>query len=261
MIQLFNDECLHKLDELLKNNIKVNSIICDIPYGTTSCAWDEVIPLNDMWSLLNQIVDANAPIVLFSSQPFTSKLIVSNIDNYREELIWIKNKSASGLAAKQKHLKVHENIIVFSNSSKYTYNPQKWYVDEDFVIKRKTLEIAEETNRITNTKKTGRIRQVDDGSRQPISCIAYKVPYSPKKNSKTKNGDYRVHPTQKPLLLMEYLVKTFSNENDTVLDFTMGSGTTGIACKKLNRNFIGIERDKEYFEIARERIENVSTSD
>ena len=156
---------------------------------------------------------------------------------------------------------MHENIIVFSNSSKYTYNPQKWYVDEDFVIKRKTLEIAEETNRITNTKKTGRIRQVDDGSRQPISCIAYKVPYSPKKNSKTKNGDYRVHPTQKPLLLMEYLVKTFSNENDTVLDFTMGSGTTGVACKKLNRNFIGIERDKEYFEIARERIENVSTSD
>lgn len=128
--KMLQGDCLVKLQELIDNGVKVNSVICDIPYGTTACSWDEVIPFDKMWGLLYKITYDDSPIVLFSSQPFTSKLINSNINNFREEIIWLKNKSASGMQYKQKHLKVHENIIVFAKNGKYTYNPQKWEVKE-----------------------------------------------------------------------------------------------------------------------------------
>ena len=252
--QLYKGDCLEIMNKLIEMGIKVDSIITDIPYGTTACKWDSVIPLEDMWDKLNKISKDNTPIILFSSQPFTSRLVSSNIKNYREEIIWLKNKGGSGLQAKQKHIKIHENIIVFSKSGKYTYNPQKWEVKEkEFLTQRKTFDEVEVGNNIYAPMK--RTRKPDDGTRNPISIIPFKVPITPAKTKIYDDSiDVRVHETQKPILLMEYLVKTYSNENDIVLDFTMGSGTTGVATLKLNRNFIGIEQDDKYFEIAYNRI-------
>ena len=218
-IQLFKGDCLEIMDRLIEKGIKVNAVITDIPYGTTSCSWDVVIPFEKMWNRINKITAENAPIVLFSSQPFTSLLINSNIKNFREEIIWLKNKSASGLQAKQKHLKVHEEIIVFSQKGSYTYNPQKWEVSEkEFLTQRKTMSIYGTTNNVYGNLE--RNRKPDDGTRNPISIIPFRVPITPSKNKTyDKNIDIRVHPTQKPLLLMDYLIKTFSNEGDTILPY------------------------------------------
>lgn len=253
--ELFQGDCL----EVMKNipDKSVDCIICDLPYGTTSCNWDIIISFDDLWKQYNRIIKDEGAIVLFGSQPFTTLMISSNIKNFREELIWVKNNSPSGLLAKKRHLKIHEDIIVFSNNGSYIYNPQYWYVnDEDFITKRKTLVFKEETNRITGQVTIGRKKKIDDGSRNPISVLPFKVPYTPKKNSKTKNGDYRVHPTQKPLALLEYLVNTYSNEDNVILDNCMGSGTTGVACMNTNRKFIGIELEEKYFNIAEKRIED-----
>ena len=118
------------MDKMIEKDIKVDSIICDIPYGTTACQWDEIIPFKEMWDKLYKITYDDSPIVLFASQPFETRLINSNIKDFREEIVWLKNKSASGMSAKQRHLKVHENIVVFSQNGTYTYNPQKWTVEE-----------------------------------------------------------------------------------------------------------------------------------
>lgn len=245
------------MDSLIDNGIKANSVICDIPYGTTACAWDEIIPFKDMWDRIYKLTYDNSPIVLFSSQPFETKLINSNINNYREEIIWLKNRSASGLSAQQKHLKVHENIVVFAKSGSYTYNPQKWKVEEkEFLTQRKTMSIYGEGNNVYGSLK--RNRKPDDGTRNPISVVSYRVPITPAKTKIYSDDiDLRLHPTQKPLLLMKYLVNTFSNENDIVLDFTMGVATTGLACMELNRQFIGIELNDEYFKIAQERMKEI----
>ena len=257
-IQLYNGDCLEIMDKLIEEGIVVDAIITDIPYGTTSCCWDSIIPLEDMWKKIDKISKDEAPIVLFSSQPFTSQLINSNIKNYREEIIWLKNKGASGLQAKQKHIKVHENIIVFSKKGKYTYNPQKWEVKEkEFLTQRKTMSVYGETNNIYGNLK--RNRKADDGTRNPISIIPFRVPITPAKTKNyDKSIDIRIHETQKPILLMDYLVRTYSNEGATILDFTMGSGTTGISVLNVggDRKFIGIEKDHTYFDIAKERIEN-----
>jgi site-specific DNA-methyltransferase (adenine-specific) len=253
--ELLIGDCLEIMDSLIERGIKVDSVICDIPYGTISCAWDQIIPFDEMWDKLYELTKDSAPIVLFSSQPFTTKLINSNIKNFREEIIWLKNKSASGMQAKQKHLKVHENIIVFSKKGSYTFNPQKWEVKEkEFLTQRKTMSIYGESNNVYGNLK--RKRKPDDGTRNPISIIAYKVPITPAKTKTySEDVDLRCHPTQKSKLLMDYLVKTFSNENDIVLDFTMGVGTTGVACMENKRRFIGIEIEEEYFNIAKKRIE------
>ena len=244
------------------NNIPDNSIdciICDLPYGTTSCSWDSIIPFEDLWSQYNRIVKDNAPIVLFGSQPFTSLLIQSNIEHFREEIIWLKNKAGSGMQANQKHIKIHENICVFSKSATYTYNPQKWLIAEkEFITQRKTFKENEYIgNQIYGA--TTRTRKPDTGERNPISIVSCRVPFTPQKNKTYSDEvDLRYHPTQKPLDLVEYLVKTFSNEGDTVLDNCMGAGTTGIVCVKNNRNFIGIEISEEFYKIAKNRIEQMA---
>ncbi len=253
-IQLYLGDCIEVMSQIPDES--VDCVICDLPYGTTNCKWDIIIPFEDLWKEYHRIIKPNSPIILFGSQPFTSLMISSNIKEYKEELIWVKNKAASGLMANKRHLKYHENIIVFCKDNNYTYNPIVWNVPEDFIIKRKVNEIITETNNIIGMQKKGRIRKIDDGTRSPISILPFQVPYSPKSKSKTKNGDYRVHPTQKPIALLYYLVQTYSNQGDLVLDNCMGSGTTGLACKKFGRNFIGIEKDCNYFEVAKERIEN-----
>lgn len=253
-IKLYNGDCLEIMDELIKQGIKVDAIITDPPYGTTACSWDSIIPFDEMWKRLNKLIKPHGAIVLFGSEPFSSALRMSNIKNYRESLIWLKNKAGSGLQAKQKHIKITEDIIVFSKHGKCTYNPQKWLVEKkEFLTQRKTLKDVEVGNNIYS-KMTKR-QTKDDGSRYPLNVISCRVPFTPSKTKTYSNNiDIRFHPTQKPVELMKYLIKTYTNENDTVLDFTMGVGTTGMACRHLGRNFIGIELDKKYYEIAKKRI-------
>ena len=246
-------DCLELMKEIPDGSIDM--ILCDLPYGTTACKWDNVIPFKPLWEQYERIIKDDGAIVLFGSQPFTTTLIASNAQMFREEIIWLKNKSASGMRAKQSHLKTHENIIVFSKSGTYTYNPQKWKVEEkQFLTKRKTMSIYGETNNVYGSLK--RNRKPDDGTRNPISVVAFRVPITPAKSKKyAQDIDLRVHPTQKTVDLLEYLVKTYTNEGDVVLNNCMGSGSTGVACVNTNRNFIGIELDEGYFEIAKKRIE------
>lgn len=252
--ELYCGDCLDIMPTLESNSI--DFILCDLPYGTTKCAWDEIIPFDTLWSQYKRLLKPNGKVILFGSQPFTTKMIASNMDWFREELVWLKNKGGSGMRANSRHLKVHENIIVFSPISGYTYNPQKWRVpDKQFLTQRKTMTFYGDGNNIYDGFKKQRVP--DDGMRNPISVVAYAVPVTTAK-SKTYSPDVdvRLHPTQKPLDLIEYLITTYSNEGDLVMDNCMGSGTTGLACKKLKRNFIGIELDFDYFNIAKDRIES-----
>lgn len=254
IINLLKGDCLELMKDIPDKSIDM--ILCDLPYGTTACKWDVVIPFYELWKQYNRITKNNSPIVLFGCQPFTSMLIQSNIKNFREELIWLKNKAGSGLQANQRHIKIHENICIFSKSTSYTYNPQKWLIAEkEFITQRKTFKENEYIgNQIYGA--TTRTRKVDTGERNPISILSCRVPFTPQK-SKTYSDDVdlRLHPTQKPVALLEYLIKTYTNESDTVLDNCMGSGSTGVACLNTNRNFIGIEIEEEYFDIAKKRIE------
>ena len=259
MIELLQGDCLEVMKGIPDGSI--DAIITDPPYGTTACKWDSIIPFNLMWEHLNRIIKPNGAIVLFGSEPFSSALRMSNIDNYKEDVVWLKNKSSNGFQIKQKHLKVHENIMVFANQTKYKFNPQKWLVQEkEFLTQRKTLKKFECGNNVYGSAK--RIRKLDDGTRNPISIITASVPITMAKNKVYSNDiDVNYHPTQKPLTIMEYLIKTYTNEGETVLDFTMGSGSTLVACQNTNRNGIGIEMDEAYFKIAQQRIKENTPHD
>lgn len=254
---IYNMNCLDGMDLMIQQSVKVDSIITDIPYGITACSYDEVIPFDKMWDRLKKLSKKHTPIVLFGKEPFTSKLICSNIENFKERVDWLKNKSGNGFLANQKHINVLEDIIVFSYSTKYTFNRQKWLVeDKEFLTQRKTFNKAEVGNNVYS--KIIRTKKPDDGTRNPINIVSCRVPFTPSK-SKTysKDIDIRYHPHQKPLKLMKYLVETYSNEEDLVLDFTAGSGTTCVASKKLNRNYIGFEINPDYIEIANKRIQEI----
>jgi len=251
MIQLFNGDCLEVMKSIPDKSI--DAIITDPPYGTTACKWDSVIPFDLMWEQLNRIIKPNGAIVLFGSEPFSSALRMSNIKNYKYDWIWDRKMPSGHLNVKIMPLKYHEIISVFSYK-KHLYNRQFTKKDKknQRPNKYKNLDIRNKNiGEIINKKevfgkhKVGYSNNNDDTVCNPKSIISFQ-------NSK-KN---RLHPTQKPVELIEYLIKTYTNENETILDFTMGSGTTGVACKNLNRKFIGIEMDKNYFEIAKKRIEN-----
>ena len=240
--QLFCGDCRQVMDKLIAENIKVNAIITDPPYGTTACKWDSIIPFDKMWECCNKLIKNNGAIVLFGSEPFASKLRISNLEMYKYDWIWNKNNSSSALNCNYQPLKIHENVLIFSKSaSTFSKNGNMCYYPQGLQPKHKIVQRKEIKNGIFhkyNTKET-----IQKFTNYPKSILNFS------KESKS------YHPTQKPLALMEYLVKTYTNEGDTVLDFTMGSGTTGVACKNLNRNFIGIELDENYYNIAKERIE------
>lgn len=249
---IYQIDCLEGMK--LISDKAIDMILCDLPYGTTSCSWDEIIPFKPLWEQYERIIKDDGAIVLTASQPFTTKLINSNINLFREEVIWLKNRAGSGLGAKQRHIKTHENICVFSKKGKYTYNPQKWEVtDKEFLTQRKTMSIYKIGNNIYNEMEHK--RKKDDGTRFPISVVPFKVPTTPSKNKNySQSIDLRIHPTQKPLPLFEYLIRTYSNEGDTVLDNCMGSGTTAVACENLNRNWIGFETESKFIEAANNRL-------
>ncbi|MDI6613959.1 site-specific DNA-methyltransferase [Leuconostoc suionicum] len=252
-MQLIKGDTIEEMAKLPDNS--VDMVLCDLPYGTTANKWDTTIPFDDLWTQYKRILKPDGVVVLFGSQPFTTKMISSNISWFREQLIWVKNKAGSGLRANKRHLKTHEEVIVFSRTGSYVYNPIKWWVnDKKFLTQRRTMSIYGESN--NNYGNMSRKRKPDDGSRYPISLLPFKVPVTPAKNKTYKpDTDINYHPTQKPVALLEYLIKTYSNENDVVLDNTMGSGSTGVACVNTNRDFIGIELDENYFKIAQKRID------
>jgi site-specific DNA-methyltransferase (adenine-specific) len=239
MINLIKGECLEAMKQIPTGSI--DAIITDPPYGTTACKWDSVIPFDAMWEQLNRIIKPNGAIVLFGSEPFSSALRMSNIKNYKYELIWKKSKCGSPFTAKYKPLTKHENISIFEKKGKKTtYNPQ---MVEGKPYKRKWT-----PNKKNNMKYGIKGVQTDNkGTRHPTTILDFP--------QKWRRQD-QVHPTQKPVELMDWLIKTYTNEGETILDFTMGSGSTGVAAKNLNRNFIGIELDDKYFEIAENRINN-----
>lgn len=265
MIDLRQGDCLELMKEIPDSSIDL--ILCDLPYGTTACKWDIVIPFDKLWEQYNRIIKDNGVIVLFGSQPFTSSLIMSNIKNFKYEWIWEKQKASNFMGAKYQPLKYHENTCVFSKET-HNYYPQKYKVLEFEEIKQmndKELKQVFETrdydrfgkvdrrktinNPKTNKEHIGneiiRIRNADDGYRYPKSVLKI-----------NKEINTNLHPTQKPVTLLEYLIKTYTNEGATVLDNCMGSGSTGVACVNTGRNFIGIELDENYFNIAKERINN-----
>lgn len=243
-VQLYNGDCLEVMDKLIADGVKVDAIITDPPYGTTACKWDSVIPFDKMWKVLQEIKKDNCPILLFSSQPFTTKLISSNINNYSYELIWKKNVPTGMAQAKYRPMKYHEAIQCFY-ARNTTYNP----IPKERVGVGKACYNYNHYCGDNNHIKMNKIKKLyDPDFVQPSSVLEFNV---------VPNRNGKLHPTQKPVELMEWIVKTYTNEGDTVLDFTMGSGTTGVACINTNRNFIGIELDKNYFKIAKKRIENV----
>ena len=233
-------DCLEKMKEITDGSI--DAIICDPPYGTTACKWDSIIPFDAMWERLNKLIKPNGAIVLFGSEPFSSALRMSNIKNYKYDWVWAKNLKTGNLNAKRMPMGGHELVHVFCKKSP-TYNPQK---------RKRTTEIKSGNKKNSKTSVYGSQKEsYSDNQSDLINPDTVIKDIKCVHNSKGK-----VHPTQKPVALMEYLIKTYTNENELVLDFTMGSGTTGVACVNTKRNFIGIEMDDGYFKIASDRIKD-----
>ena len=234
MYKLYNGDCLEIMDRLIEEGVKVDYILTDLPYGITARnKWDNIIPLDLMWQKLDNLVKENGAVALFCSQPFTTKLINSNLNNFKYEWIWEKNNSTGFMNANRSQLRKHENIAIFYKKQ-CTYNPQGLIP----------------YNKVNKRGKVG-LNYHDVNSNKYIQ----KYTNYPTQILKFSYDKERFHPTQKPVALLEYLIKTYTNENETVLDFTMGSGTTGVACMNTNRKFIGIELDNNYFNIASKRIE------
>jgi len=235
MIKLYKGDCLEVMKDIKDGSI--DAIITDPPYGTTACKWDSVIDFDLMWEQLNRIIKPNGAIVLFGSEPFSSALRMSNIKNYKYDWQWDKKLGGNSMLVKKQPSRVVENIMVFN---KHNYYPQMEERGKPVYKNNKNKATYESAN-----KHNDKAVRVKNNIYYPKSIISI---YNSRRG--------KVHPTQKPVALMEYLIKTYTNENETVLDFTMGSGTTGVACKNTNRDFIGIEQDDNYFKIAEKRIKN-----
>lgn len=244
MIRLMHDDCIRGMNQIEDGS--VDMVLTDPPYGTTACKWDAVIPFEPMWGQLKRVVKPNGAIVLTASQPFTSALVMSNPEMFKYCWVWYKNQpSGFGLAHRQP-MKVHEDICVFYKKQS-TYNKQETF-------SRITDRKLGKPNRRGRGKSSGVYGGLDNSSFRD-AILSNKVnPRTVIEFDVAPRSKGTVHPTQKPAALMEYLIKTYTNGGETVLDFTMGSGTTGVACKRLRRDFIGIEKDAGYFDIACKRI-------
>ena len=242
-INLYHGDCIKIMKQLIDNGIVVDCIITDLPYGTTPCPWDIIISFDEMWDCINKIIKPNGAVVLFGQEPFSSLLRVSNIKNYKYDWIWKKERLTNVFQVKRRPGKVVENISVFYKKQP-TYNPQKTKYDGPL----RSNKIGDNAGfSITQTGGGGPkpIEYHDDGTRYPLQIIEF---------NRDSMYEEKYHPTQKPIELLEYLIKTYTNEGEIVLDFTMGSGSTGVACKNLNKKFIGIELNEEYYNISINRI-------
>ena len=238
---LMQGDTLEKMKDVRDGT--VNLILCDLPFGTTSCSWDIIIPFNALWDAYRRVLAPGGCVLLFGNQPFTSRLILSNLVWYKQALVWNKNKCGSPGLAKIRPMQVHEDIVVFA-PGRTVYNPQM-EVGEPYA--RKTEKPEGYVGRVNNHGYGMKPRNgfTNEGTRYPKSIINISRDFS---------AQQQIHPAQKPVPLLEYLIKTYSNEGDTVMDNTMGSGSTGVAARNTNRNFIGIEKDPVFFNIAVQRV-------
>ena len=233
MIELLQGDCLERMKGIPDGS--VDMVLTDPPYETTACKWDSIIPLEPMWEQLKRIIKPNGAIVMTASQPFTTTLIASNMKMFKYCWVWNKKQGGNPLNAKRQPLRITEDVVVFNAK---VYKPQM------------------RTGKLR--KKGGINKQPETTGRVDINFSSYNDQYYPTTIIEIANCSKkkeRVHPTQKPVALMEYLIKTYTNEGETVLDFTMGSGTTGVACKNTNRDFIGIELEEKYCEVAANRLQ------
>ena len=237
--------CMDALEFLSKVDDKsIDMILCDLPYGTTACSWDTIIPFEPLWKQYKKIIKDNGAIVLTASQPFTSALVMSNIKMFKYEIIWEKDKAANILNSNRQVLKIHENILLFY-SGQCKYNPQKELLDKPY--KHKNRKVISD-NFGNNSSKYDVEGYTEYTHSFPKSILRF---------SKEKGGIGSLHPTQKPVALFEYLIKTYTNEGDLVLDNCVGSGTTAVACLNTNRRFLCCDNNPVYVEIANKRIMNV----
>jgi len=235
MNQIFLGDCLDAMKQISSNSIDM--VLCDLPYGTTHCKWDTIIQFDDLWSEYNRVCKENAAIVLTSAQPFTSVLVMSNIKNFKYNWIWEKSKATGYLNAKRMPMRAHEEVCVFYRKQP-TYNP---IMTEGIPYNKG------KAHRPTDVygKQTSVLVKNETGLRNPRTVQYFK----------TAEAEGKVlHPTQKPVALFEYLIKTYTNKDEIVLDNCIGSGTTAIACINTNRKYIGIEKDEKYYNIALNRI-------
>jgi DNA modification methylase len=239
--KLINADCLEAMRDIPDGS--VDMVMTDPPYGTTACKWDSVIPFEPMWEQLKRITKKNGAIVLTASQPFTSALIMSNVKMFKYDWTWRKPKGTGHLNAKRMPMRDKEDVVVFYQKQ-CTYNPQ---FSAGSPYKNKAGDPTKDTSRTDSYGAYTNFRNDNEGKRYPRQVIDFGV---------VERGT--IHPTQKTVALMEYLIRTYTNEGETVLDFTMGSGTTGVACKNLGRSFIGIEMDADYFAAASKRIAGTS---
>ena len=243
--ELFCGDCLEVMKGLADGC--ADMILCDLPYGTTACSWDSVIPFEPLWAQYKRLIKPRGAVVLFGSQPFTSALVMSNPGWFKYCWVWDKIRASNFFAAKFQPLNNTEDVVVFSHGgcNNGTKNPVPYFpqgIESCNIVAKNSKSVG---GKIGDAHKTSMVR----GGGYKQTTTGY-----PNKVIRFIRDKKPVHPTQKPVALMEYLIKTYTNENETVLDFTMGSGTTGVACKNLNRKFIGIEKDETYFKIAQDRI-------
>jgi len=244
-LKLFNGDCLEVMKELPDKSI--DFILTDLPYGIGKSNWDNIIPYEIMWKELKRIRKDNTAIALFGTEPFSSHLRLSNLKEYKYDWYWEKNKYANFMQSKLMPLKTIENILIFSNgklSNHKTAKNNMFYYPQNLKIFNKE-----------KNKFRGKTNEMLYYTPSQTGTYIAKYKNYPKTLLKYNNESKSIHPTQKPTDLLEYLIKTYTLENETVLDFTMGSGSTGVACVNTNRDFIGIELDKEYYNIAKERID------
>ena len=240
--KLYQGDCLEEMSSIEDHSIDL--ILTDLPYGTTNCAWDVIIPFEPLWEQYKRVLKNTGCCLLFGNQPFTSMLIISNLSWYKQALVWNKNKCGSPGLANIRPMQVTEDIIVFA-PKRTVYNPQ---MEMGEPYKRKS---KREEGYVGRCNEHGygmkpRTEFENKGTRYPKNLINISRDFS---------AQQQIHPTQKPVPLLEWLIKTYSNEDDTILDSAMGSGSTGVACMNTNRHFIGIEKDEKYFAVAKERIE------
>lgn len=241
--EMFLGNCLEIMTQLPEKSIDL--VLCDPPYGITDCKWDSIIPLDEMWSSLERVVKPKAAMVFTASQPFTSRLVSSNFKAFKHSWVWEKNRGSNFLNVKYAPMKEHEDVLVFCNNSP-TYNPIKeprkggGTARADYAVSRNPY--LDRSEGFVSKLKQKPCTQLITKLRCPRSIQKF-------------NTEVGLHPTQKPVALMEYMIRTYSNEGDTVLDFAMGSGTTGVACMNTNRRFVGIELEPKYFAVAQERME------
>lgn len=240
--RLYLGDCLEVMDKIPSG--KIDMVLADPPYGTTQCKWDSTIPFEPMWMQLDRVAKESAAIVMTASQPFTSALVMSNREMFRYEWVWIKNRGGSGASTVREPLKEHESVLVFSKG-KWTYNKQ---------MQARTGGGLDRVQTLVNPS-TGSDNWGDLSNKKSTKYGDLRTPSSWQKFNLVSGSEKTKHPTQKPVALMAYLIKTYTNEGETVLDFTIGSGTTAIAAIDTKRRFVGIEKDPEIFETAKKRID------